>query len=59
MSEVSKVVFVAFTQECIQSHVTQVRGVEGVKYYVLYSVYTGPSLLQEGRLFEKPSVLWI
>ena len=62
MSEVSKVVFVAFTQQCIQNnltHVTQVRGIEGVKLYVLYSVHTGPSLLQEGRLFEKPSVLWI
>ena len=55
-------VFVAFTQQCIQSnltHVTQVRGVKGVKYFVMYSVYTGPSLLQEGRLFEKPSILWI
>ena len=33
MSEVLKVVFVAFTQQCIQSnltHVTQVRGVKGV-----------------------------
>ena len=29
MSEVSKVVFVAFTQHCIQSTVTHVRGVEG------------------------------
>ena len=28
MSEVSKVVFVAFTQHCIQSTVTHVRGVE-------------------------------
>ena len=40
MLEVSKVVFVAFTQHCIQSnttHVTHVRGVEGV----LYSVYSG------------------
>ena len=29
MSEVSKVVFVAFTQHCIQSTVTHVGGVEG------------------------------
>ena len=28
MSEVSKVVFVAFTQHCIQSNVTHVRGVK-------------------------------
>ena len=51
MSEVSKVVFVAFTQHCIQSNVTHVRGVKGV----LYSVYSG----QEGRLFQKPSVLGV
>ena len=40
MSDVSKVVFVAFTQQCIQStvtHLTHVEGVKGVKYYVLYS----------------------
>ena len=30
MSEVSKVVFVAFTQHCIQSNVTHVGGVKGV-----------------------------
>ena len=39
----SKVVFAAFTQYCIQrtvTHfVTHVEGVEGVNYYVLYSVY--------------------
>ena len=29
MSEVSKVVFVAFTQHCIQSTVTHVGGVKG------------------------------
>ena len=28
MSEVSKVVFVAFTQQCIQSNLTHVKGVE-------------------------------
>ena len=31
MSEVLKVVFVAFMQHCIQSNVTHVRGVKGVK----------------------------
>ena len=30
MLEVSKVVFAAFTQQCIQSNVTHVRDVEGV-----------------------------
>ena len=38
-----KVVFVAFTQHCIQSTVTQfvthVERVESVEYYLLYSVY--------------------
>ena len=46
MSEVSKVVFVAFTQQCIQSnltHVTQVRGIEGVKYCTLYTPAPHPS----------------
>ena len=33
MSEVSKVVFVASMQHCIQSNVTHVRGVEGVNYF--------------------------
>ena len=34
--------------------------VEGVKYYVLYSVYRAfhPSK-GEGYLFEKPSALWV
>ena len=31
MSEVSKVVFVAFMQHCIQSNVTHIGGVKGVK----------------------------
>ena len=47
MSEVSKVVFVAFTQHCIQSTVTHVRGVES--YCTLYTVASHPC--QEGRLF--------
>ena len=55
MSEVSKDVFVAFTQHCIQSNITHVRGVKGV----LYSVYRGLSPLQGGRLFEKPPILWV
>ena len=39
------------TLNCIQSNVTHVKGVEGVKYYVLYSVYRGLSPLQgEGYL---------
>ena len=49
MSEVSKVVFVAFTQHCIQSNVTHVRGVKGV----LYSVYSGLWPLPGGRAISK------
>ena len=55
MSEVSKVVFVVFTQHCIQSTVTHVRGVKGI----LYSVYSGLSPLPGGKaicystVFEK------
>ena len=48
MLEVSKVVFVAFTQHCIQNNVTHVGGVKGLL-----------SPLQGGRLFEKPSILWV
>ena len=61
MLEVSKVVFVAFTQHCIQSTVTHVGGVEGV----LYSVYSGLLPLPGGKaicysmVFEKPSVLGV
>ena len=68
MSEVLKVVFAAFTQLCIQSNVTHVRGVKGVKYFTeheikkamlkVYSVYRGLSLCQEGRPVQ-PSVLWV
>ena len=47
MSDVSKVVFVAFTQHCIQSSVTHVGGVKG--YCNLYTVASHPC--QEGRLF--------
>ena len=50
MLEVSKVVFVAFTQHCIQSTVTHVRGVEG--YCTLYTEHTG-------RLLCEPSVLGV
>ena len=53
MSEVSKVVFVAFTQHCIQSTVTHVRGVKGC---TLYTMASRPC--QEGRLFQ-PSVLGV
>ena len=38
MLKTSKMVFVAFTQHCLQStvtHLTHVEGVEDVKYYVL------------------------
>ena len=65
MLEVSKVVFADFTQHCIQSNVTDVRGVKGVKYFTeqkikktmsevlkVCSVYRGLLPLQKGRLFE-------
>ena len=55
MSEVLKVVFVAFTQHCIQSTVTHVGGVEG--YCTLYTVASRPC--QEGRLLCEPSVLGV
>ena len=55
MSELSKVVFVAFTQHCIQSTVTHVRGVKG--YCTLYTVASRPC--QEGRLLCEPSVLGV
>ena len=40
MSEVSKVVFVAFTQHCIQSNVTHVRGVKGGLFNCIQSGVT-------------------
>ena len=49
MSEVLKVVFVAFTQHCIQSNLTHVRGVKGV----LYSVYSGLLPLPGGKAISK------
>ena len=50
-------VFAAFMQHCIQSNVTHLTHVERVKS-VLYSLYSGPSLLQEG-MSAQPSMLWI
>ena len=49
-------VFVPFTQHCIQSNVTHVRGVEGV----LYAVYSGLSHLPGGKatVFE-PFILGV
>ena len=54
MSEVSKVVFVAFTQHCIQSNVTHVGGVKGV----LCIQWPLTPARREGYLFE-PSVLGV
>ena len=65
MLKMSKMVFAAFTQHCIQSTVTHfvnhIKGVKCVKYYKLYSVYRAScSPKGEGYLlFEKPSILWI
>ena len=47
-------VFVAFTQHCIQSNVTHVGGVKVLSY----SVYSGLLPLPGGRLFD-PSVLGV
>ena len=65
MSEALKVVFAAFMQHCIQSNVTHVRGVKGVKYFTeqkiknamystLYTVVSHPSK-EEGYLKSLPS----
>ena len=56
-----KMVSAAFMQHCVQSnvtHFTHVEGVEVVKDYELYSVYSGLLLLWEGRPVQ-PSILWI
>ena len=51
LSTLLTLVFVVFTQHCIQSN-------EVWKLYsTLYKVASCPC--QEGRLFEKPSVLWL
>ena len=52
MSKTSKMVFVAFMQHCIQStvtHLTNVEGVEDVKYYVLCIQWS--LVPPRGRLF--------
>ena len=56
----SKMVFAAFTQHCIQSTVTYLTHVEDVEdTTVLYSVYRAPRPSRgEGYLFE-PSALWV
>ena len=54
MSEMSKMVFAAFMQHCIQSTDLMSETSE-----ILYSVYSGPSPHQEGRLLCEPSVLWV
>ena len=64
MLKMLKMVFVAFMQHSIQStvthFVTHVEGIEGVKYYVLYSVNraSSPSKGESYLLVEKPSILW-
>ena len=50
MLKTLKMVFVAFTQHCIQSTVTHFTHVKGVKD-TMYSVYSDLSPCQEGRLF--------
>ena len=54
MSEMSKMVFVAFMQHCMQSTDFMSEMSE-----ILYPVYSGPSPHQEGRLLCEPSILWV
>ena len=54
MSELPKMVFVAFTQHCIQSTDFMSETSE-----ILSSVYSGPLPHQEGRLLCEPSILWV
>ena len=54
MSEMSKMVFVAFTQHCIQSTDFMLETSE-----ILYSVYSGPLPHQEERLLCEHSILWV
>ena len=49
MLKTSKKVFAAFTQYCLQSNVTHYTHIEGVEYYVLYSVYSGPLTPSGGK----------
>ena len=60
ISEMSKMVFAAFTQDCIQStvtHLTHVKGVEDAKYYC--TLYTGPLTPPGGKASNVPSTLWV
>ena len=64
MSKMSKMVFAAFMQHCIQSTVTHFTHVKGVED-TMYSVYSGLSSLPGGKaicystVFEKPCVLGV
>ena len=55
MSMTSKMVFAAFTHHCIQStvtHLTHVKGVEDVKYYVLCIQWPLAPARREGYLLQ-------
>ena len=68
-----KMVFVTFTQHCIQSNVTHFRGVKGVKYFteqkikkamsevskVYCTLYTEASCPSKGEGYLKSLVLWV
>ena len=69
-SEVSKVVFAAFMQQCIQGDATHVRGVkyfteQKIKGYVrggkgvLCIQWPLASPRGKATVFEKPSILWV
>ena len=55
MSETSKMVFATFMQHCIQStvaHLTHVKGVKDVKYYVLCIQWPPTPARREGYLLQ-------
>ena len=63
MSEMSKMMFVAFTQHCIQStvmhltHVKDVKDVKDAKYFC--TLYTRPLTHPGEKASNVPSALWV
>ena len=61
MSKMLKMVFAAFMQHCIQStitHLTHIEGVKDVKYYALCTQGLSPLPLGKATVFE-PSILGV
>ena len=60
MSKMLKMVFATFMQHCIQStvtHLTHVKGVKDAKYYS--TLYTGPLTPPGLKASNVPSALWV